>query len=123
MLFRHLLKTFSIYTLIGVGNTAIHWAVFGILFAVLSFSQAASNTVAFLVAVSVSYFLNARFTFKVQPRGMRYALFVAFMGFLSYGTGWIGDRLAVPALVTLIAFSAISLILGFIYSKLIVFRS
>ena len=122
MFLRGLFKTFSIYTLIGIGNTAVHWAVFGVLFALCGLTQAVSNTVAFLVAVTVSYFLNARFTFKVQPRGIRYLLFVVFMGFFSYATGWVGDWLALPAVITLIAFSAISLVLGFIYSKLVVFR-
>ncbi|EOE8717481.1 Bactoprenol-linked glucose translocase [Salmonella enterica subsp. enterica serovar Typhimurium] len=48
--------------------------------------------------------------------------FVIFMGVMAALTGYIADQLHTPALVTLIAFSAFSLVAGFIYSKLIVFR-
>ncbi|EAN8083698.1 GtrA family protein, partial [Salmonella enterica subsp. enterica serovar Indiana] len=47
---------------------------------------------------------------------------VGFMGTLSAVVGWMADKCSLPPLLTLITFSAISLICGFIYSKFIVFR-
>jgi MFS family permease len=36
--------------------------------------------------------------------------------------GWLADKSGMPPIVTLILFSAISLVCGFAWSKLIVFR-
>nr|DAL41558.1 MAG TPA_asm: Dolichol monophosphate mannose synthase [Caudoviricetes sp.] len=44
------------------------------------------------------------------------------MGSLSAAVGWAADRSGMAPIVTLILFSAISLVCGFIYSKFIVFR-
>lgn len=49
-------------------------------------------------------------------------LYVGFMGTLSATVGWIADKFAFPPIVTLVVFSGISLVCGFIYSKFIVFR-
>ena len=46
----------------------------------------------------------------------------AFMGALSYTSGLLADRISLTPILTLITFSAISLIVGFFYSKLIVFK-
>nr|DAV90973.1 MAG TPA: Dolichol monophosphate mannose synthase [Caudoviricetes sp.] len=53
---------------------------------------------------------------------MRYMLYVGFMGTLSATVGWAADRCALPPMITLVTFSAISLVCGFVYSKFIVFR-
>ena len=45
------------------------------------------------------------------------------MGAISWLTGDVGDRLALPPLATVVVFSLISLIMGFFHSKYIVFRS
>ncbi|EDQ9695039.1 GtrA family protein, partial [Salmonella enterica subsp. enterica serovar Dublin] len=47
---------------------------------------------------------------------------VGFMGTLSAVVGWMADQCSLPPLITLITFSAISLVCGFIYSRFIVFR-
>jgi hypothetical protein len=44
------------------------------------------------------------------------------MGALSVSVGWAADKSKTDPLITLIAFSIISLVCGFIYSKYIVFR-
>ena len=113
---------FSKYVLTGIVNTLIHWSVFFLVYAALGASQAFSNLLAFLFAVTFSFFANARFTFKSPASLKRYVLFVSFMGVLSLFTGWGADRLGIPPLMTLVFFSGISLILGFIYSRYIVFR-
>ncbi|HCR6655069.1 TPA: GtrA family protein, partial [Shigella flexneri] len=41
---------------------------------------------------------------------------------LSAIVGWAADKCSLPPIVTLITFSAISLVCGFVYSKFIVFR-
>ncbi|HEX5783528.1 MAG TPA: GtrA family protein [Burkholderiaceae bacterium] len=115
-------KQFSRYLSVGVLNTLLHWAVFSAVLTLTSASQAIANLIAFGVAVSFSFVVNARFTFKAQASTGRYVAFVGVMGALSVLTGWASDQLALPPLVTLVAFSIISLVCGFIYSKYVVFR-
>ena len=49
-------------------------------------------------------------------------LYVGFMGALSAAVGLAADKSGLAPIITLILFSAISLVFGFIYSKFIVFR-
>ena len=118
-----LLQRFKRYFSIGLLNTALHWCVFFTLHYGVSFSQAGANLVAFLVAVTFSFFMNARYTFRARATTGRYAWFVSFMAFLSLLTGYVADLLQLWPLLTMIAFSAISLLLGFIYTNYFVFRS
>lgn len=117
-----MIKLLSKYLSIGVINTAIHWAVFGILTIIFFTTQATANLIGFVVAVSFSFFANAKFTFQAKATTARYLSFVIFMGLLSYLTGLIADYISLPPLATLVMFSSISLILGFIYSKFFVFK-
>lgn len=117
-----MLKLFSRYVSVGVLNTAIHWVCFGVMLSLIGMNQAISNLVAFCVAVTFSFFVNAKWTFKSKATTGRYVAFVIFMGAMAALTGYIADRLHAPALITLIAFSGFSLVAGFIYSKFIVFR-
>lgn len=117
-----MIKLLSKYISIGVINTAIHWSVFGVLTFVFFVTQATANLLGFVVAVSFSFFANAKFTFKAQATTTKYLSFVIFMGILSYLTGFIADYISLPPLATLIIFSSISLILGFIYSKFFIFK-
>ncbi|WP_320725855.1 GtrA family protein [Enterobacter ludwigii] len=117
-----MLKLFAKYTSIGVINTLIHWVVFGICIYGLSTNQALANFAGFVVAVSFSFYANARFTFNASTSPLRYMLYVGFMGSLSATVGWAADKSGMAPIITLIVFSAISLVCGFIYSKFIVFR-
>ena len=117
-----MLKLFAKYTSIGVINTLIHWVVFAVCIYAFHTGQALGNFAGFVVAVSFSFFANARFTFKSSTTTMLYMLYVGFMGSLSAAVGWAADRSGMAPIVTLILFSAISLVCGFIYSKFIVFR-
>ena len=117
-----MLKIFSRYVSIGVLNTAIHWAVFLCLIMWLGVSQAVANFIAFCVAVTFSFFANSKWTFKAEATFIRYIIFVVFMGFIAIATGWLADELNIPGLVTLVVFSLISLVLGFVYSRYVVFR-
>jgi putative flippase GtrA len=117
-----MLKLFSRYVSVGVPNTALHWVCFGVLFSLIELNQAISNLVAFCVAVTFSFFVNARWTFKSKATAGRYMAFVVFMGAMAALTGFIADGLHAPALLTLIVFSGFSLVAGFIYSRFIVFK-
>lgn len=115
-------KLFSRYASVGVINTLLHWSIFALAYHWLD-SQSLSNLIAFCIAVSFSFFANARWTFRSEATAWRYAAFVAFMGLLSWGVGKMADVIALPPLLTLVGFSALSLILGFVYSRFCVFRS
>lgn len=117
-----MLKLFTRYATVGVLNTILHWLVFAFCFYALGTSQSLANFSGFVFAVSFSFFANAKFTFSSSTTTLRYMLYVGFMGTLSATVGWFADRCELPPLVTLITFSAISLVCGFIYSKYIVFR-
>lgn len=110
------------YCSIGVVNTALHWLIFGLCFTLLNLNQSTANLTAFLVAVTFSFFMNAKFTFNQAPTGLKYILFTVFMGFLSYITGLISDKLSLHPILTLLSFSIISLAFGYLYSKWIVFK-
>ncbi|HBU6129465.1 MULTISPECIES: GtrA family protein [Enterobacter] len=115
-------KLFVRYTSIGVINTLIHWAVFAACIYAFHTGQALGNFAGFVVAVSFSFFANAKFTFKSSTTTIRYMLYVCFMGSLSAAFGWCADKSGMAPVITLIMFSAISLVCGFVYSKFVVFR-
>ncbi|NCI00084.1 GtrA family protein [Cronobacter malonaticus] len=117
-----MLKLFAKYASVGILNTMIHWVFFSICVYALQTSQALANFGGFVVAVSFSFFANARFTFKSSTTTMRYMLYVGFMGTLSAIVGWEADRAGMAPFLTLVVFSSVSLICGFIYSKFIIFR-
>lgn len=117
-----LLKGFTRYTVIGVANTVIHWQLFFMLRAGFEFSQALSNLLAFCVAASFSFYVNALFTFDMPVSLGRYLLFMTCMGVLSLGVGWLGDHLHMPGLITVLVFSLFSLLCGFLLSRWVVFR-
>jgi len=117
-----MLKLFSKYLTVGVFNTAIHWIVFSVGVYMLSVNQAAANLLAFATAVTFSFFANAAFTFKSKPKVRGYFLFVTFMGLMSVLVGKVSDYYQISPIITLVEFSLISLICGFFYSKLVVFR-
>lgn len=117
----YMLKLFLRYASVGVLNTALHWATFSVIY-FNGKTQAVSNFSAFCIAVTFSFFVNAKWTFKSQATTVRYLLYVLFMGILAAATGWYADRASLNPIITLIVFSAISLICGFIYSKYVVFR-
>ncbi|EAA8821723.1 GtrA family protein [Salmonella enterica subsp. enterica serovar Isangi] len=117
-----MLRLFAKYTSIGILNTLIHWVVFAVCIYGLHTNQALANFAGFVIAVSFSFYANAKFTFNAATTTLRYMLYVGFMGTLSAAVGWAADKCGLLPLVTLVTFSAISLVCGFVYSKYIVFR-
>ncbi|MDU4290024.1 GtrA family protein [Mixta calida] len=116
-----MLRLFSKYVSVGVLNTVIHWIVFGACWS-MGASQSIANLIAFIVAVTFSFCVNARYTFGSRVTPGRYILYVAFMGAMAASVGAMSDCLELNPIVTLILFSAISLVMGFFYSRFIVFR-
>ena len=119
---RQLWKGLSSYTVIGVANTLIHWQIFFLLSVAAGWRQAVSNLAAFCVAASFSFYMNALYTFDSKLSVGGYSLFMAAMGALSYGVGYLGDLWRLHGLLTVALFSALSLVLGFLFSKYVVFR-
>jgi len=115
-------STFFKYAAIGVINTLVHWLVFGAVYWTFA-SQTAGNLLGFLAAVTFSFFANARWTFKSEATPTRYLTMTTFMAILSSCFGYAADRMAVHPLITLTAFSATSLVAGFLFSKFWVFRN
>lgn len=116
------LKQFSKYFSVGVLNTLLHWVIFSFSYFIFDIAQSISNLVGFIVAVIFSFFMNAKFTFKQNVSITRFLSYTIFMGCLSYIIGVLADIFLIHPLFTPIIFSALSLICGFLYSKLIVFR-
>lgn len=109
------------YLLIGILNTSIHWAVFYFLF-FLDFSQSVANLVAFFVAVSFSYLINAKYNFNLKPRVKNYFLFLLGMGVVNFLIGKLADFYNFASILTLFLTSTLSLALGFTFSKFFVFK-
>lgn len=113
---------FRKYVTVGLLNTIIHWAIFIVLNVLLNNDQSFSNLIAFITTVSISYVLNAKYTFKKKKNITKYIMFVFFMGILSFSIGKIADIVNANAIFTLISFSGISLIIGFLFSKYVIFK-
>ena len=121
-MYRSIFGLFSRYVSISLLNTMVHWSVFFFLLYGATLNQAWSNFIAYMFALTFSFYANARFTFKAKISKRRYVSFVSFMAVLSVVMGNIADEMALAPLVTMVVFSFISLVIGFSYSHLIVYR-
>ncbi len=117
-----MLTPFLKYASVGVLNTAIHWTMFSIFYAGVGMPQSWSNVSAFALAVTFSFFANARLTFQTDSSPKRFALYFGSLGLIAYSIGGLTDYLALPAVVALVMFSAISLVTGYACSRFLVFR-
>lgn len=119
--YQHYLTQFLQYGLVGIANTVLHGIVFALL-VTSGIEQSYSNFCAFLAAVTFSFFVNARFTFKKQPTLQKFFKMSSMMAALSYAGGWLGDVFQLHYLVTFVLWSLFSFIVGFVFSKLVVFN-
>lgn len=117
-----MIKVFIKYVVVGGFNTLLHWATFALVYNLIVRNQMISNFVAFCIAVTFSFYVNARWTFKAEHTSMRYFMFVGFMGLVALCFGLLADELKLNPYITLIGFSGTSLLIGFLYSNFIVFR-
>lgn len=109
------------YAVAGGLNTALHWLVFALL-VWRGNPQSLSNLCAFLVAVTFSFFLNAQWTFRARASIKRYVTMVLTMGTLSFILGAFADALSLHPIVTMVGFSVLSLVIGYLIARFIVFR-
>lgn len=121
-MYRSIFGLFSRYVSISLLNTVVHWSVFFFLLYGATLNQAWSNFIAYMFALTFSFYANARFTFKAKISKRRYLSFISFMAVLSVVMGNIADEMALAPLVTMVVFSFISLVIGFSYSHLFVYR-
>ncbi len=115
------MKTFLRYFLVGIFNTLVHWGVFYVVLS-LGYKQSIANIMGFAVAVIVSYILNSLFTFKQAIKGKKFILFTSFMGVMSFTSGYVADTFSIVPLITLVFTSGFSLVLGYLFSKYVVFN-
>jgi putative flippase GtrA len=113
---------FFSYSLVGLANTLIHWQIFFVLRVAFGLDQSTSNFIAFCVAASFSFYANALYTFEAKLSVPGYVLFLCVMGALSFIVGHLGDRWHLHGLLTVATFSLLSLVLGFLFSRFVVFR-
>lgn len=117
-----MLTLFTRYFSVGIINTAIHWMVFTVAYYIFDTSQTLANFGAFCIAVTFSFFVNAKWTFDSEATTIRYMMYVFFMGAMASAVGWIGDSMQLHPAVTVILFSGISLVIGFLFSKIFIFK-
>jgi len=115
-------QAFFTYGVIGIANTLIHWQLFFVFRELFHTTQATGNVLAFLIAASGSFYLNAFFNFAVPASLLRYATFMLCMGGLSWGVGNVADQWQWPGLATVSLFSIVSLLVGFALANWLVFR-
>jgi putative flippase GtrA len=110
------------YALVGILNTAVHAAVFAWCVRIVKLRMVTGNTLAFLVAVTVSFLINSLWTFGKAPTLASYVLFAGFMGLWAAAIGKVGDKIQLPPALVFTSFTATSLVVGFLFSKLVVFK-
>lgn len=115
------MEIFRKYFNVGILNTLIHWIIFYIAY-MLTNIQSISNFIGFFVAVSFSYVFNSLYTFKQKISPKKYIIFLLCMSVFSFSLGYISDITKIQPILTLIIFSSLSLVVGFIFSKYIVFK-
>ncbi|MCP1772814.1 putative flippase GtrA [Neisseria perflava] len=114
--------TFPRYTVAGIANTLLHWLALGILVSACGWPHAPANLLAFFIAVSFSFWLNAKWTFRRPMSSRRYLAFVGVMAALALFTGLLTDYLQWPVAATAVMFSAVSWLGGFWAAHFWVFR-
>ncbi len=79
-------KEFYVFATIGIFNTLMHLLVVISLVEKLSLNPTLSNTIAFLVANTISFFLNSSYTFKTKPSLYTYKRFILASLFALFAT-------------------------------------
>lgn len=83
------------YALIGVGNTAVHLFIVGLLYWYVGLNQMYANVIAYIIASSLSFVMNAKWSFKRKPEARNYVRFqlVSVLGLIVSTTfGYLGDH-------------------------------
>lgn len=83
------------YALIGVGNTGIHLFIVALLIWFVGLNQMYANIIAYIIASSLSFVMNAKWSFKRKPEARNYVRFqlVSVLGLIVSATlGYLGDH-------------------------------
>lgn len=131
-------KEIFMYLVFGVATTAVNWIVYTLLVTLVNADVTLSNAVAWFVAVVFAYVTNKLFVFESRDTSLKVLIkeIIAFFG-ARVASGIV--EIVLPAVLINIgldqallgiegsaakfAVSAIVIILNYIFSKLIVFRS
>lgn len=116
------IKEVITYGAIGVLNTGIHFAIFYFVVQ-LTYSQAIANSLGFVVAVVFSFYMNARFTFRVQPTLTKFLKMFVSMLIVSFVFGALGDYWMVTPCLTFIIYCVLNPIIGFLVAKFFVYST
>ncbi|MGU9849397.1 GtrA family protein [Pseudomonas koreensis] len=116
------MKGFPALTVIGIADALIHWQIFFVLCSAIGLTQAASNFAAFCVAAAFSFYVNMLYTFDSKTPVFGYLLFIGLMGGASFGIGAIADARDWSGLLTVTVFTALNLMSGYGFFRLVLFR-
>lgn len=116
------------FGLVGVVNTAVDFAAFVLLYRLADFDPLLANGIAFLLAVTNSYLLNHRWTFRQHDNVLSFSGYACFVA-LNSGGLLIGT-LAILLLGSVMPFefakliaAGLTLLWNFASSKLFVFNT
>jgi putative flippase GtrA len=113
---------------IGLGNTVIDLAIFTFTYQVLNLPLVPANVLAWLVAVSVSYVMNTKITFRAESgrvlRRKDYLSFVASgaLGAIAATTTLVVLSNFMPVVAAKLASIAVGFAVNFTMSHFVVFR-
>jgi putative flippase GtrA len=126
---KQLLSQMLRFGLVGFINAGVDAAVFFTALATVTNSLVIANAMAWVVAVSCSYVLNARFTFGSHAgRGWRFADYVTFAltqigGFLAHTLVLVAAAPYVPLVVAKVFGIGVGFLVNFSLARTIVFRT
>lgn len=127
-----------VYFITGVLTTLVNWAVYALCVETFGWSVAVSNAIAWGAAVLFAYVTNKLWVFRSYSWNLRFVIREAFLFVSARILTGIFEIVSVPLLVGLglnqpffgvkgmwakILVSAIVMVLNYVFSKLIVFRS
>ena len=114
------------YSLVGVANTATDFAAFSLLYYCVGCGPLWANSLAFAVAVSQSYFVNACWTFRQKRAELNFRAYAYFVTInlgclvISSATIYLLQGITPPLLAKVLA-AGIVLVWGFLLSRKFVF--
>lgn len=116
------------FGLVGLFNAGVDAAVFFAALATLTSSLIAANILAWLVAVTSSYALNARYTFIATWEGLRFANYLTFAltqvgGFIAHTVVLVAAAPHVPLVLAKVLGIGVGFLLNFSLARAIVFRA
>jgi putative flippase GtrA len=122
---RALLKQVFSFGLIGFVNAGVDTAIFFAAITFLTGNLIVANICAWVVAVSCSYLLNSRFTFKKPLRLKDYLFFATTQigGLIANTTALVLTAPLVPLIVAKIIAIGFGFVVNFTLARFIVFRA